>query len=463
MEFQRKMMPYLGGLIRDGYAVAEVPWVLRYGYKKTENSILRFPKIDCFDFQYIKPFNFSCSEDAYNVADMSWTCRSEVISATNAKILGVQGTWINVDEALGANAAPYSDDERLRRETAGYPTDPKEKSIRVHYYWGFADSLGVDYQVYGIVAANGTVLKATEITPYSDGENPFVECKWIELDSELYGMGIFETGEKQQKEINDRRNYVNDNLFAALYNMWTMSSDCGYKNDGGKLFWEAFKVLEMENVEGLKPLRPPLDGITYAKSFEEVDTAGMRRASGASSTLQAVGQGNTATESQIIHNEATRRLRAIARSQVGSTLKRFIYKAHSRDLQFLDRKTVVRVMGPEGELLYTTTDRHGLSPNPDFVIKMSTDLDFRPFKQKQLIEFLQVFAQMAKAEGAKYDSWPIIEKIAATYDINPKDFKRELDINRAMTLPETQKEAMNQIISESPGASRIRDTGLVPA
>lgn len=462
IELQRKVMPFLRGLTRDGYAPVEVPWVLDYGWKKQNGILTRFPKIDCFDFQYIRPCEFSCGEGADSLEGMEWTCRTYIIPFGKAKRMEKLELWQNVDKA-GTNGSPFNEIEKARRTIAGLTNEPKEKTLKYHEYTGYLDNEDEDFRWRMTVADNGVVLRPAEINPYDDGEYPFLDCKWIECDNELYGMGVVEINYRQQKEINDRRNFINDNLYAAFYNMWAMSADCGLKSDNGRLVWEAYKVLEMENTSGLVPLRPPLEGIPYAKQLEETDREAMRRQSGATSTLQGISQNQTATEAQITQSEATRRLRALVRSQISTFLKKFLYKCHNRNLQFLDRQRVVRAEGPEGEQLFAAVNNNSLSRNPSFKMKISTDLDFRVFQKKELLELLQGFAQLAKTEGFNMSAKPIIEKIALAFNMNPRDFKHELDVNRAMTQPETMKAAVKDIISESPGAQAIMQRGVIPA
>ncbi|MFA5795524.1 MAG: hypothetical protein WC980_10725 [Candidatus Brocadiia bacterium] len=458
IELQRKIMPFLRGLTRDGYAPIEVPWVLDYGWKKQNGVYTRFPKFDSFDFQYIRPCEFSCGEGADMLEGMEWTCRTYIIPFGKAKRMEKLGLWQNVDKAA-SNGSPFNETEKARRAVAGLTNEPKEKFLKYHEYTGYLEDEDEDFRWRVMVADNGVVLREPEVNPYDDGEYPFIDCKWIECDNELYGMGVVEVNYRQQKEINDRRNFINDNLYAALYNMWAMSSDCGLKSDNGRLVWEAYKVLEMDNPSGLSALRPPLEGIPYAKQLEETDREAMRRQSGATSTLQGISQNMTATESQIVQNEATRRLRAIVRSQIGTFLKRFLYKAHSRNLQFLDRSRVIRAEGPEGEQLFASVNNNSLSRNPDFKMKISTDLDFRVFQKKELLEFLQGFAMLAKTNGFNMDAKPIIQKLALSFNMNPNDFKREIDVQRAMTQPGTIKAATQSMIAKSPGAQRIMERG----
>lgn len=456
IELQRKVLPFFRGLIRDGYAAVEVPWVLDYGWKKKNGIITRYPKFDSFDFQYVRPCNFSCGEGSDSLEGMEWTCRTYIIPYEKAMRMEKMGLWKNVKEAC-QNGSPFNETEKARRSIAGLTNEPSQKYLKYHEYTGILDGADEDFRWRIVVADNGITLRDAEINPYDDGEYPFIDCKWIECDNELYGMGAVEINYRQQKEINDRRNFMNDNLYAALYNMWKQSSDCGLKNDNGRLVWEAYKVLEMDNTNGLEPLRPPLEGIPYAKQLEETDREGMRRQSGATSTLQGISQNMTATESQIVQNEATRRLRSMVRSQVGTFFKRFLYKCHARNLQFLDRQRVIRAEGPEGEQLFAAVNNNSLSMNPDFKMKLTTDLDFRPFKRKELLEFLQGAAMLAKANGAQFDSFPIIEQLALNFNMNPRDFKREIDINRAMTQPDLQKKAVQDIINQSPAASAVME------
>ena len=103
-------------------------------------------------------------------------------------------------------------------------------------------------------------------------------------------------------------------------------------------------------------------------------------------------------------------------------------------------------------------------------MKLSTDMDFRHFKRREMIEGVTALAQLAKAGVSKRSMMTadaFIEELATMFNIDPrKMWKREgfieAETNRRMMDPRMQQDAMRGMVSQSPRASEMMRTGIMP-
>ena len=249
-----------------------------------------------------------------------------------------------------------------------------------------------------------------------------------------------------------------------------MRSDAGFTLPGNKMRWRPHEVLTGDGIsdEFLRPIRPDMSGLGPAVNLEGADIEKMRRHSGATTTLQAIASGITATETQAIQSEATRRLRAMVRSNVGSFFRRMLYRAHALNLQFLDRALSARITDNKGYEVFGEVSREDQILSPDIRMKLSTDLDFRPVKRREMIEAITAIAQLAKAgvsHSGAMTSDAFLEELASQFNIDPrKIWSREgivqAESQRRMMDPRMQRAAMQQMVSESPRAQQVMATGM---
>ena len=464
IEFDTKLLPFLRMLILHGTQPADIPWVFGYRSYYDFSSQIRKPAFDSWDFQGFNLINYSFDDSDQDTEKQEWSARTWHITPSAARGMVRRGIWSEsaVDKALGEgfNRSQYDD---KNRQDAGYSSQTKGEGFTAIEYFGVMGDK--DDEVYWAwVTKSGIVLKEREINPFWHGEKLSIVAKWIALPDEPYGMGVGHVNCNQQLEINDRRNFVNDLLYASLYNMWLKSSSSGFNLPDGKMRWEPFKVFEADSIgeDSFRALRPDMSGLSPAIALEGSDRETMRRNSGATSTLQAIATGVTATESSFIQSEATRRLKATVRAQIGTFLKRVLYRAHRLNTQFLDRPLVARVLGPDGNEMFGNVSRQDLLLEPDIRVKISTDLDFRIHKRKELIELLNVLltAQRGQTGANQGMADAVISEIATLYGMNPakikpRDLVIESEIQRAMANPAMQGAAQQQMMATSPGASAI--------
>ena len=471
-DLQSNALPWFRSLILSGNAPVDLCWVLSYRSFWDGIYRVRRPAFDCWDFEPFDLTNFAFDDSQEDIERQEWSARTQHVKAGAAKGMVRNGIWDGgvVDDSLkrGFDRNPY---DRERRRLAGYIESASDgKGFTWHKYYGTLESRGDDEIYRADITSDGKFLMKPEINPYAHGEKETLMGKWFSLTGEPFAMGIGHVNHRTQSEINDRRNFINDLLFSSFYNMWLNRSDSGIMLPGNKMKWRPHEVITGDGIsdEFLRALRPDMAGLGPAVNLEGQDIEKMRRQSGATTTLQAIASGITATETQAIQSESTRRLRAMVRSNVGSFFRKVLYRAHALNLQFLDRPFSARVTGGDGYEIFGKVSREDQILSPDIRMKLSTDLDFRPMERREMIEAITAIAQLTKAgvshSGAMVSD-ALLEELAARFNLDPRKlWKREglqeMEVNRQMMQPGTQQNAMRQMISESPRAQQVMQTGM---
>ena len=144
-----------------------------------------------------------------------------------------------------------------------------------------------------------------------------------------------------------------------------------------------------------------------------------RATTGASDNLQAIVTEATATESSIAQTEAVRRLSVIAEIVSEPLLREHITKMHENNMTFLDQPFSIAVTGrPDGIRIYP----NDLAIDVDVQTKIVTDKDFRPQRNKDLLQFLQVVTSIRNQnpQMGQINLEPFVEEFARGIGMNPK-------------------------------------------
>ena len=463
-ETSKKMLPFLRMLCLQGTYPVSTPWVLSYKSYWDDTFRVRRPAFDCWDFQPFSILNFSFDDTVEELERAEWAAETMHVKRKAAMGMVKKGLWNEsaVRKALDSGIKRNIYD-REQRQIAGYlDTADSTAGFTAHEYYGTLESRDDDEIYRAVVTDDGEFLMEPEINPYAHGEKPWLVGQWFSLPGEPYGMGTGHINYRTQSEINDRRNFINDLLYSSLYSMWLKRVDSGINLPGGKMRWSPHQIIEGDQIgeEFLRALRPDVSPLGPAINLESNDIEKMRRNSGATSTLQAVATGITATESQQIQSEATRRIKAMIRSNLASLLRKFLYRAHSLNLQFLDRPFTTSVKDAAGLQLFGQVTRQDLIIEPDIRMKLTTDLDFRPFKRREMIELLDVFSRLeagGQLGNRRIVPDPIIETLADTYGMDPRKFfakegLMEMETQRMTQDPNLQRKAMGEMVNGSEAA-----------
>lgn len=248
---------------------------------------------------------------------------------------------------------------------------------------------------------------------------PFNFGHMAEFELEPYSYGVGRIAESTQPEMNSNRGRMHDTITFSLFNQWLADRSANIKTSQLKI--KPWGVVEIDgNVEtALKALRPQLEGVTLGLQMEQMLKTEFRATTGASDSLQAIVTQATATESSIAQTEAVRRLSVQAEIFSEPVLREHISKMHENNLQFLDQPFSIAVTGQQESLRVFPSS---LALDVEVITKIVTDKDFRPQRNKDLLQFLQVVTSIRNQnpQMGQVDLQPFVEEFARGVGMNPK-------------------------------------------
>jgi hypothetical protein len=170
----------------------------------------------------------------------------------------------------------------------------------------------------------------------------------------------------------------------------------------------------------IKALRPQLEGVNFGLQLENMMKTEFRSTTGASDSLQAIVTEATATESSIAQTESVRRLSVIAEIFSEPMLREHISKCHENNMTFLDQPFSIAATGrPMQETLRVFPSDFAV--DAEVITKITTDKDFRPQRNKDLLQFLQVVTSIRNQnpQMGQVDLKPFVEEFARGIGMNP--------------------------------------------
>lgn len=239
-------------------------------------------------------------------------------------------------------------------------------------------------------------------TPYGSWHHMYNIGHYIEFELEPMGYGVGALGNRLQKDMNRIMRYANDVAKFSLFNMFLAGRGSGLKSQSMNIF--PWSVVPVDDVNQVKELRPQIEGITNGLKLQEFTREDFRAVTHASSTLQAVITGATATESSLAQSEALRAIGLTAEVNGDSVLRPY----------------------------FTTLIINLLDQNPydtnlvpvDMIPKLVTDKDYKPEYARRLLEFLNATTTIRNVMPIDFDPMPIIKYLARSVNINPREISK---------------------------------------
>lgn len=322
------------------------------------------------------------------------------------------------------------------------------------------DNLEDDDLVLSIcLLGNGIPLKVDKlINVYWHNQKPYVASSFIPLEGEFFGMGVAQVGESLQEELNDTRNQTMDNKTKILLNMWLKDAAAGIQNS--QLQWRPDGVVTSRNMDGLKPLAPPIiSGVGI--NLESIIKDDIRRSVAAVSGLQGVPQPGvgSATEFSGIQQSALGRSKLIVETVAESVLKPLFSMVKYLNYQFYDHSKLIKVIGKDGIKMRFLSPSE-ITGNYDIELELSTDFEKNPNVLRQQI--LTAFAQVAGLTPQQIQfHWSLLKKIFELLGI--KNFEEMYPappsaIGSVLLTPEEELKVMleGQAISVKPGEDHLQ-------
>lgn len=413
LEQNRKLLTALRSCCLFGTVIVEEPWVsFPFG---SRNAITKGTDFIPRSLLQIG-FDPSCSD----IEESDWLSLTDWVTPIKLKKLinqDINGeTWNKeligkaIDENGNFRALPRKVQER--KTQAGYNVQDKNILELTTFWRPNPETDGVEDWVFGVL--NGQYMIQKHPTPFNHGIRPFRSARYIDFELEPFGYGVGFLGDRSQTDINFNRNRLMDLITFAIYSMFK-SGTGGPKQKDLKI--KPLNVISMEDINQLDVLRPLLEAALPGIKLEEILKDDFRTETGATNTLQASPMDVTATEAGIAQNEALRRVGSYAEGIADRLLKRHLHVSHLNNIQFLDDQFWVKVTGQEKPTrIYPTL----LSQDIDFIVRLTTDKDFRTNRVRRIIESIQVMTTTkSNVEFTPEQINPLLQELFRALGINP--------------------------------------------
>lgn len=329
------------------------------------------------------------------------------------------GIWF-VDWTKVPKDSGKSNEARNRRmSNIGLPTtdsfirdeQSSDQLYEIHYYWQ-------DDQ-YVVLINRGYIAYEGE-NPYYHKKKPYVKDVYCKVPGEFYGIGVLETIEDLQDELNVERNQRIDNRSRALRRMYTQlrgtnitPNDFDVTNGGRVLVDNHDDIKEMEH--------KPITGDTFTQ--EGIIKQDMRDTTGAQDVVMGTsGTAQTATETMTKDNNASMRFKMV----ISSIEKRLLVQISSLMIQlnqqFIDAPRLLEVNEKGEDLLLEVTPEEvqglfRLMPSGSSVEPMANK---EAFKQR-MVELYGIVSNDPLMQEHPIKRKNLLKKVFEAFDMQDTD------------------------------------------
>ncbi len=292
----------------------------------------------------------------------------------------------------------------------------------VTYYGPLSENPLEPGKEWKVVVVNDLNVIAAHPSPFK--RRPVNVAHLNEFELEPYGYGVGRIAESLQPELNSNRGRMHDTITFSLFNMWIATRMANIKTS--QLRIKPWGVIETDDAEGLKPIRPQLEGVNFGVQLENLMKNEFRATTGATDNLQALVTEATATESSIAQSEAVRRLSVMAEIIAEPLVRDHISKMHENNGIFLDQPFWIANTGEGNPPMRVFPSDVGF--DAQVITKIVTDKDFRPQRNKDIMQFIQVFTSIRNVMSPQTIGvlLPFIKEFSRAVQVDPKTVERAL-------------------------------------
>lgn len=413
--YRRKLLKACRSVALFGTVAVEEPWIMNLPYYESTDFVPRSLLQMAFD-----PM-------AFDISQSGWHATIEYVTADQLRDMAKRMPDVWDPEAIEAAIETSKDPKSLSPEVQdrlskeGYMTYSGGSSGAnsgviqlVNYYGPIKSNPGVEMCISTV-----NDLKVVRCHESVYRRRPFVFAHLNEFELEPYGYGVGRIAEACQPDINANQGRMHDTIMFSLFNMWLVNRTANVKSSQTKIRpWQHVEV-DGDPETAMKAIRPQLEGVNFGMLLDKMQKEEFRSTTGASDNLQAMVTEASATESSIAQNEAVRRLSVITENVSETLLREHISKMHENNIAFLDQAFSIAATGRAEQVrVYPAS----LAPDVEVTTKIVTDKDFRPQRNKDLLQFLQVVTSIRNQnpQMGQVNLAPFVEEFARGVGMNPK-------------------------------------------
>lgn len=432
-KFKSKLLQFLRSLALFGVSVGEEPFIsLPYGFQRKHIEFTDFvPRsmlLTGFDIAVCDIYD---SDFIFTIDFMSkWMLRNQASLATEFWDQKVVEDHI---ETFGKSSPNGTGDTYSRlqqsRSRAGYFTADAQVNENLNYHGrletnavieAYAEANGIQedpkFIDWSVGILDGTDVAKFHMTQYGDWRTRFKACGYKKFENEVLPYGIGQLGRKLQRGMDLLESLTDDKLMFDVLNMMKVGKYSGY--DQKQFVAEPLKMVELEDVNQLVPLVGDPRVLQQAIAMINMRREDFRNIVGAQTNLQAqANASNSATEAAISQTEAIRSA-GVHAEIIAEMLREHLDISHINNLNHLDEGIWTGMTG-ESKPMYV--DKNMLPISIGFIIKVVTDKDFRPERQKNLLQFLQILTSIRQMMPNSINAVkPTVEEIMRNFEMNPR-------------------------------------------
>ncbi len=393
--------------------------------------------VDLFDF-FVDP-NAEDISDARYCGHMEYQTRAQLENMVeNGKYRIDFGKLPQLDQMLGGRTVRREENGKGAAEE-DFAAEDKNCLFQVHHYWEDDRHM---------VIINESQCALDEENPFWHGMKPYDKCCYTPLPHEFYGIGVPESLESLQKELNTSRNQRIDYNSMALRRMWKVRKGCGVTPRD--LIWRQNGILQVENMDDVQEIQVAgLSGSAFTN--EAAIKQDMRDTTGCHDILMGLSQkAETATTTMTKDNNASLRFKNVVGAVVRNLLVPIGKKCLALDQQFLTENRVIRLLNEDGDEL--------LQVNP-FELDGEYDLIYvgsavEPLANKELIKkhTLEAFSIASRHPLYQNDQEALLRLLERVYRTMDMENVKEL-------LPNLDKKQPREQDASGQGGQGVPDQG----
>jgi hypothetical protein len=362
------------------------------------------------DARQVSIFDFFTTPSVGRIDDAEWAADRTMWSQGKILQMGKDGHWTNLDqlkERTGENDMNFGDEFKERKAYSYGVFDSREASLAPHInhwpvldWWGLAD-FGEGEQIYNIVMidpAGAQLIALVRKNPLWHGQLPYQVARFIELEEELYGIGLIEPIARLSQEKDLKKNLYHASAQLESNPMLVVENNANIQD--AQLVARPGLVLRAESADAIKPLFMPKVSDAALQAMGEL-TSDIHETHGISPAMMGQSKAGTATEAMSNVNESNMRIMGPIENFEREMIVPMLHQMAINNQQFLTRARAIRVLGPEG---LKFKDRYMVRPEnivgrfmyvPMASYRLSTQL----VQNQQLINILDRGPQLNMANG----------------------------------------------------------------
>lgn len=417
LRWKRNLLRAVRGCTLFGTQFVETPWVREF-----RNGQLLYEGLG-----FIPRSLLQCAFDPHvlNIEDTKWIAFIDYMSEDQLLDLAESDpeNWNPeqvqkaINEFKGAGFSTLAQNIQARRMKAGYIDGPDFEVVT--YYGYLRDIPREDKRMWCIRVVNEKVPVSAFGNPSPTGKMPFKVAKFIDFELEPFGRGVGQLGRTAQPLLDENRSDYMGITKMALMNMWIKQKTAGVRNADLRI--RPLGIIEVEDINGLKPHTPDLRAVEVGLKIEEMLRAEHQGNTGATPNLQATVTDVSATESGIAQNEAIRRIAVIAEFIGEPFIAEYQQEKHDYNKEWFEPSLYLAVTNREKPV---QVNRMNIARDIGTFMKIVTDKDFRPQRLKNIFTAIQMLSSVRQRPNLRIDDTPLYEEAFRGLDINPETIIR---------------------------------------